>query len=141
MKASPNLPLSNQGMTLIEVTLVVTTLISLISATMIGTHAYKQGSNRAHCILLAARAQQAIRTFSNLHEYTPGSEVPGLKSRLVGPDKLIRKEPQCPSGGFFLFGNKSLGETSKKPEVIPQIGTVYLHCSLDYHTPSDTTGW
>lgn len=141
MKIEAGLRFSKRGMTLIEVTLVITTLLSLISATMIGTHAYKRGSNRSHCILLAARAQQAVRKFSNLHECMPGSEVEGLKDRLVGSGKLIRKEPHCPSGGFYVYGNLSLGEDSRKPEAIPHIGTAYLRCSLDFHAPTDTVGW
>jgi len=76
-----NAPSQNRGLTLIEVTLVVATLLGLISVLFIGVGSYKEGSNRAVCVQQVASMQKAMRSYCNMHQIEPGQSVSNLKSR------------------------------------------------------------
>ena len=49
------------GMTLLELTVVILVLLSLISILFIGARAWKKGSDRAGCIMNIRNVQQAVR--------------------------------------------------------------------------------
>ena len=49
------------GMTLLELTVVILVLLSLISILFIGARAWKKGADRAGCILNIRNVQQAVR--------------------------------------------------------------------------------
>ena len=51
-----------KGMTLLELTVVILVLLSLISVLFIGARAWKKGSDRAACILNIRNFQQAVRS-------------------------------------------------------------------------------
>ena len=53
---------SNKGMTLIELTVVILVLLSLISVLFIGARAWMRGSDRANAALLIRNAQQGVRS-------------------------------------------------------------------------------
>ena len=57
---------SNKGMTLIELTVVILVLLSLISVLFIGARAWMRGSDRANAALLIRNAQQGVRSHSNI---------------------------------------------------------------------------
>ncbi len=119
------------GLTLIEVTLVIAVLLGLISVLFIGVSAYREGSNRANCILNISNVQKAVRSYQNLYELSVGG---GLTSAtLIGTGKMLETTPTCPSAGTYTFGT-----------TVPTVGTAYLTCSLSAtknHVPSSTTGW
>lgn len=121
----------NRGLTLIEVTLVVATLLGLISVLFIGVGSYKEGSNRAVCVQQVASMQKAMRSYCNMHQIEPGQTVTNLKSRIIQPSGFIRQEPTCPSGGEYTFVE---GE-------VPGMGVLYMSCSIPEHQPSNNTGW
>lgn len=56
----------NKGMTLIELTVVILVLLSLISVLFIGARAWLRGSDRAQAAILIRNAQQGVRSHSNL---------------------------------------------------------------------------
>ena len=119
------------GLTLIEVTLVIAVLLGLISVLFIGVSAYKEGSNRAKCILNISNVQKAVRSYQNLYEKAVGNDL--LKATIAGSGKMLETEPTCPSGGTYTW----LG-------TIPAVGTAYLTCSLSAtsnHAPTSVTGW
>ena len=119
------------GLTLIEITLVIAVLLGLISVLFIGVSAYKEGSNRAKCILNMSNVQKAVRAYQNLYEKSEGDTL--ALTDLVGSGKLIETAPICPSQGTYsVAGN------------VPPVGTVYLTCSLSAsndHVPNTVTGW
>lgn len=119
------------GFTLIEVTLVVSVLLGLISVTFIGASAYKSGTNRAMCLQNIANAQKAVRAFSNLNQVNSGNEVPGLRTQIYSEEGFLPIEPTCPGNGEYTF----LDDT------IPPLGTLYLTCSIPSHTPKENTIW
>ncbi len=125
-------------MTLLEMTVVILVLLSLISILFIGANAWKKGSDRALCILNIRNVQTGVRGFSNLYGYDPGENVTGLQMRIIGMGKFVESTPNCPSSGTYTYGPGFGADT------IPPIGEVYLHCSLESsseHAPSETSDW
>lgn len=120
-----------RAMTLVEVTLVLATILGLVSVTFIGAASYKNGANRALCILQVANVQKAMRSYCNLHELQSGQPITDLKHRLIVKSEFFAKAPFCPSGGTYVF---------HKDEV-PHIGTLFMRCALTEHAPGDSQGW
>ena len=120
-----------KGLTLIEVTLVIAVLLSLISVLFIGVSAYKQGTNRAMCIQNIYRVQTAMRVACNYHLLEPGDPYTDLKDKVIGPGLYIPEEPVCPSSGTYEYHENE----------IPPTGVTFLRCSINSHAPSSTSGW
>ncbi len=59
---------AKSGMTLIELTVVILVLLSLISILFIGAKAWKKGSDRAANIMNLRNTQLAVRGYSNLND-------------------------------------------------------------------------
>ena len=126
------------GMTLLEMTVVILVLLSLISILFVGANAWKKGSDRTLCIMNIRNVQNGIRSFSNLYGYNPGENVPGLQIRIVGLGKFVEQTPSCPASGTYSYG------TAFGTDTVPPIGEVYLQCSLSTtanHVPADITAW
>ncbi|BCU75840.1 prepilin-type N-terminal cleavage/methylation domain-containing protein [Luteolibacter sp. LG18] len=141
MKTSHRPARRQAGMTLLELTVVILVLLSLISILFIGARAWKKGSDRAGCILNVRNCQQAIRSYSNLNQINPGSTIPGGASRvdvLVGPGKFMENMPKCPGGG--TYGGQEL-------TTIPNQGTLLMACNVGEpnpgynHFPEHTNDW
>ena len=121
------------GLTLIEVTLVIAVLLGLISVLFIGVSAYKEGSNRAKCILNITNCQKAVRSYQNMYEKPVGADL--TLTTLVGAGKMLETTPVCPSGGTYTGAG-----------TIPVVGTAYLTCNYATgteaaHIPASTSGW
>lgn len=120
------------GLTLIEITLVIAVLLGLISVLFVGVGAYKEGSDRAKCILNITNTQKAVRSYQNMYEKKIGDEL--LIATITGAGNMLEVEPECPSTGEYTF-----------LEEIPAIGTTYLTCDYSVgnstHAPVSTTGW
>ena len=65
------------GMTLIEITVVILVLLTLIAVLFIGANIYKKGADRAACILNIRNIQQAVRADQNLYNKREGDAVFG----------------------------------------------------------------
>ena len=119
-------------MTLIEVTLVIAVLLSLISILFIGVSAYKKGAYRAKCILNLASVQKAARSHQNLYALKIGDSL--AIADLAGSGKLLETTPNCPDpSGSYTF------ETE-----VPAANAAYAICSLsgsDQHIPVTLAGW
>jgi hypothetical protein len=126
------------GMSLLEMTVVILFLLALISVLFIGARAWKRGSDRALCILHIQRVQKGVRGYSNLYGFSPGANVPGLQSQLIGLGCFVESTPVCPAGGIYSFG-QTYGVNT-----IPPIGSLYMECSLavpEKHVPADYSEW
>ncbi|MBG7606569.1 MAG: hypothetical protein IZT59_00830 [Verrucomicrobia bacterium] len=126
------------GMTLLEMTVVILVLLSLISILFVGANAWKKGSDRTLCIMNIRNVQNGIRSFSNLYGYNPGGNVPGLQIRIMGLGKFVEQTPSCPASGAYSYGISFGNDT------VPPVGEVYLQCSLSTtanHVPADITAW
>jgi hypothetical protein len=121
-------------MTLVELTLVILMMLSLIGILAIGAKTWKAGSDRSVCIVNLQAVQKGVRSFSNLYGYVPGASVSGLESQIIGQGRFVRTKPVCPSEGTYASGG----------DVIPQMGSLYFNCSLassGEHTPQVTEDW
>ena len=127
------------GMTLLELTVVILVLLSLISILFIGARAWKKGSDRAANILNIRNVQQAVRGHENMRSLAVGAEVP--TSIIFGDGTAANqgylKEPQSPVTGITYTGNYL--------EEVPDVGVLYLDpvytvTQEDYH-PTDTESW
>jgi type II secretory pathway pseudopilin PulG len=126
-------------MTLLEVTVVILVLLSLITILFIGARGWKRGSDRALCILNIQNVQKGVRSYSNLYGLEPGAAVLGLKSKVIGMGRFVESVPTCPAGGTYGFGETGGGE-----DTIPQIGELYMQCDrnvVDEHVPKDYSDW
>lgn len=129
---------SPSGMTLLELTVVIVVLLTLITVLFFGARAWKRGSDRTLCILNIEAVQKAVRGYANMHAVDQGASVPGLKSQIIGIGRFIENTPICPAGGTYAFG------TVAGTDVIPPSGTIYMDCSLsssDDHVPLNTADW
>lgn len=126
------------GMTLLELTVVILVLLSLITTLFVGARAWKRGSDRALCIMYIRNVQKGMRGYSNLHGFSPGSTAPNLQSQIIGLGRFIETTPVCPSSGSYTFG------PTYGVNTIPPLGELYMECSLSssmQHVPNVTPDW
>lgn len=125
-------------MTLLEMTVVILVLLTLITILFFGVQAWKRGSDRAICIVHIQNVQKGVRSYANLYGFSEGSHVPNLQNHVIGLGKFVESAPICPSGGNYSYG------TTFGPETIPPIGELYTECSLktsSEHEPTDHSEW
>ena len=111
---------AKSGMTLLELTVVILVLLSLISILFIGARAWKRGSDRAASVLQIRNVQQAVRSNANMNGLNPGGVM--VRADVIGPGKFIEVDPVTkghPAGTGYTF------ETTA-PTVVPAIGTLYM---------------
>ena len=117
-----NMKATKSGMTLLELTVVILVLLSLISILFIGARAWKKGSDRAASILQIRNVQQAVRSYSNMNGKNPLDTVALLQTEVFGPGKFIENDPTVaghPAGGLYTFAIAA-------PTIIPDIGALYM---------------
>jgi len=126
------------GMTLLEMTVVILVLLSMVSILFIGSIAWKRGSDRALCIMNQQRVQKGMRSYANAYGHNPGDTVSGLRHRVIGLGRFVETTPVCPGGGIYNIGGVS-GE-----DVVPQMGVLYMPCSFSgaqNHVPQSYADW
>jgi type II secretory pathway pseudopilin PulG len=118
------------GMTLLELTVVILVLLSLISILFIGARAWKRGSDRAGCIMNIRNVQQAVRSHANMQGLNPGDTF--TNSDVFGAEKFVETTPDCPdpSGAY----------TGLAGTTVPAVGTLFIECSLGTYNAGVGTG-
>ena len=104
---------SKSGMTLLELTVVILVLLSLISILFIGARAWKKGSDRAANVLNIRNVQQAVRAHANVRGLAEAA--PLASTDIVGPGKYLAAVTEPNSDITYTYG-----------AAIPAIGTLYL---------------
>ena len=97
------------GMTLIEITVVILVLLTLIAVLFIGANIYKKGANRAACILNIRNIHQAVRADQNLNKKNTSDAL--VRTVIMGDSEAyIENEPTCPAdgGAYGLVGTYPL---------------------------------
>jgi len=120
-----------KGMTLLELTVVILVLLSLISILFIGARAWKKGSDKAGCIMNIRNVQQAVRSYQNMNAQNVGDSL--ATTDIIGTGNFVETTPTCPGAGTYSFGSE-----------IPDVGTLYMTCSLassESHEPASIAGW
>ncbi len=140
--------MSTRGLTLIELTVVILVLMSLVTILFIGARGWRNGTDRATCILKIRSVQMATRSYQNLYGYSAG----GLPFASAGTQDIakhllekgyINEEiyantqgtKQCPGSGTY---------STPFPEIFPQVGSLYMVCSLSgtsNHVPQIHKDW
>ena len=103
------------GMTLLELTVVILVLLSLISILFIGARAWKKGSDRAANILNIRNVQQAVRGHANVRGLAISADL--LSTDIVGSGRYLNA-PIAPNTDIVYTGNYKLK--------VPDVGILYL---------------
>jgi len=137
------------GMTLIEITVVILVLLTLIAVLFIGANIYKKGADRAACILNIRNIQQAVRADQNLYNKREGDAVfgnimPAAAWSGTNTDTTLlyfEQDVECPEGTATVSGLYTVGGGAGL--VYPDIGTVIAVCPIEatVHVPGDINGW
>jgi len=101
------------GMTLLELTVVILVLLSLISILFIGARAWKKGSDRAANILNIRNVQQAVRAHANVRALEIAA--PLASTEIVGTGKYLNSVSAPNTDISYTYG-----------DAVPAIGTLYL---------------
>lgn len=130
---------TKKGMTLLELTVVILVLLSLISVLFIGARAWKRGSDRAGCIINIRNTHQAVRAHQNMSNILPSTDV--TVATIVGSGLYLETYPICPGAGTY---SPAAGGTFAM-EMPENTTAAALTCSLaaapDLHVPASTAGW
>lgn len=121
----------HSGMTLLELTVVILVLLSLVVIFTIGARAWRNGADRSGCIMNLRNTQMAVRSYQNLNNLPTGASF-NMATDITGADGFI-EDPVCPAGGSYTSVDR-----------IPDIGTLVTTCSLGsshQHYPNTITGW
>lgn len=131
VKTSSANPRRPKGVTLLELTVVILVILSLISILFIGTRSWKRGSDRSGCIMNIRNAQNAVRAYQNSHAVDEGVSL-DMTTVIIGPGLYI-ENPNCPGGGSYNLLSH-----------VPYMGELVMTCSLsgsDEHIPMAHTDW
>jgi prepilin-type N-terminal cleavage/methylation domain-containing protein len=109
------------GMTLLELTVVILVLLSLISILFIGARAWKRGSDRAANILNIRNVQQAVRAHANVRGLLEGATL--ASTEIIGAGKYLNTvSPPITDISYAYTGT------------VPAIGTLYT--TVTYTAPA-----
>lgn len=100
------------GMTLLELTVVILVLLSLISILFVGARAWKKGSDRSANIMNIRNVQQAVRGHQNTRGLNAGDTL--ASTTIFGNDGYL-KEPKSPLGGTYQYTG-----------TVPATGVLYI---------------
>jgi prepilin-type N-terminal cleavage/methylation domain-containing protein len=104
------------GMTLLELTVVILVLLSLISILFIGARAWKEGSDRAANIMNIRNVQQAMRSHQNMNGLNEGTTLASTTFMSIDGTTGFIKIPTPPAGlAAYTYG-----------ATIPAQGTLYV---------------
>jgi len=149
MKSFPSPPARGpRGITLVELTVVLCVLVTLIGITFIASSVWRKGSERAECIMTLYHVQLAVRSYQNLSGSEPGARPPVaygtydigrhlLERGYIGNDlyTAIIGQKACQGGGTY---------ERTEADMFPKIGQLYLECSLasnGNHMPDAHDAW
>jgi prepilin-type N-terminal cleavage/methylation domain-containing protein len=113
---------SKSGMTLLELTVVILVLLSLISILFVGARAWKRGSDRSANIMNIRNVQQAVRGHENMRNLTAGTSNLA-SSEIISADGTTGylKTPKPPANlAAYTYGDK-----------VPNTGTLYVTNHFD----------
>ncbi|MCU0748017.1 MAG: hypothetical protein MUF13_00525 [Akkermansiaceae bacterium] len=149
MKYHPSPRGSNpRGMSLLELTVVILVLLSLVAVLFIGSRAWKRSGDRAGCVLSQRNIQMATRSYQNLYGYNYGGRpyaengTQDIARHLYEKGYIERRlfdlatgVTTCPSGGTY---------SCTTPDIFPLSGQLFIQCSLsdsEGHIPQVYTDW
>lgn len=124
MKLTPKSQVRRKpGMTLLELTVVILVLLSLIAILFVGARAWKRGSDRSANILNIRNVQQAVRGHENMYQLAEAAVL--LNARIVGdlPENYLRVP--TPPGDIA-------GTAYTYLDAVPAQGVLYITNHFDH---------
>jgi competence protein ComGC len=115
-----------RGTTLVELSVVIAVILLLVGVLFIGVQAWKDGANKAACLVTISSVQKAVRGFENLNSKNPGDTL--AWADIAGAGLYFAAQPTCPANGTYTLAG-----------TIPAEGTAALTCNL--HAPASTANW
>lgn len=139
------------GMTLIEITVVILVLLTLISVLFIGANIYKKGADRAACILNIRNVHQAVRAHQNLNGQNIGDTL-DYSAVIYATDAAENylTEPECPTDGSGYTNTGDFPDVGTPAVVCTKYGAEYDATAPGAveggdasfnHTPDNVRGW
>jgi prepilin-type N-terminal cleavage/methylation domain-containing protein len=123
---------AKSGMTLIELTVVILVLLSLISILFVGAKAWKVGSDRAANVMNIRNVQQAVRGHAAMNDIVQAETAPIVIAGGAVPRAAIFGAANDGVGGYLRFPAGIATVTYTTPsETNTATGVLYL-------TPSAT---
>ncbi len=138
----------HRGLSLLELTVVIATMLALLSVLFAGARGWKRGSDRASCIINLRNTQLAVRSYQNMYGYEFGGRpyaangtqdinVHLFEKGYIGFTCLLQTkgEAPCPGGGAYH---------TPFPEFFPPQGVLYTSCSHAHshdHHPTGASDW
>jgi type II secretory pathway pseudopilin PulG len=121
-------------MTLLELTVVIGVLLSLTSILFLGARAWKNGADRAGCILNIRNVQTSVRSYQNMYGYAAGGMpyaeggTQDIAVHMFTKGYITQGQLSAIQGGETCAG----GGTYERdhPDTFPLSGQLYLSCSL-----------
>lgn len=120
LKDTPNMDFQS-GMTLIELSVVITIILGLVSIAFAGVNSFNKGSARAKCIIQQDKLQKMSLSYANLNELNQGDPFTDLVGAAIR-DGYIYSTPQCPDTGIYTFLDN-----------IPNQNERFVICSIANH--------
>lgn len=133
---------------LLELTVVMMILMSLLAILFVGAQGWKRGSDRAACIFKMRNMQVAARSYQNMYGYNSGGHLYAdgrtqhiaahlLAKGCIEQDLFERTQGarSCPSDGEY---------STPLTDRFPPVGSFDMVCSLaegDKHVPEDHADW
>lgn len=135
MKLNQKTNKSRAGMTLLELTVVILVLLSLISVLFFGAQAYIRGSERTNCVMNIRKIQLAVRGYQNFNNMKAGQTL--AVGTITGTGNFLETAPTCPGDGTaYTYGT-----------TIPAVGSLYGACTnadtaiRATHIPGSYSDW
>ena len=127
-----------RGTTLIELSVVIAVILLLVGVLFIGVGAWRDGANRAACLVNQSSIQKAVRGYQNMQNLNVGDPMAvGLLTAVppTGGDPMFAVMPVCPIGQTpYTYGG-----------TVPATGTEYATCAATTngapHVPTSVANW
>ena len=121
-------------MTLLELTVVICVLLSLTTLLFLGARAWKNGTDRAGCIMNIRNVQTSVRSYQNLYGYSPGGMpyaeggTQDIAVHMFAKGYISDSQLSAIQGGETCAGGGAYERDH--PDTFPMVGTLYINCSL-----------
>lgn len=115
-------------MTLIELTVVILVLISLIAVLFIGARAWKRGSDRSAAVITIRNSQMGLRAHNRIEGIDDAGTFLNLPQQVFGQNKYVFNGAQKADGE--LPSHPANGQTfdfvAGNGDIIPPLGQLYI---------------
>lgn len=136
------------GMTLIELTVVIIVLLTLISVLFFAGTAYIKASNRTACVANQATIQKAVRGAQSLNQKDGGSAIADWTADIVTPGYIGATLPKCPTNDLDYTEPANYPIQGTRAAICPDgtyggaAGDVFVkNADPELHIPSNYTNW